>query len=93
MMNSKITPILTEKSLSEAARGRYSFYIPRELNKFQIKELIAEIYDVHPVSVQTARAKSGKKRNAHGRFVKERGAKKTIVTLKGKEKIDVFNSQ
>ena len=92
-MNFKVKPVLTEKSLAEAAQGRYTFMVPANLNKFQIKDAIAKIYSVNPKNVKTMNYKAGRKKNAFGRFVNIKPKKKAIVTLSGKESIDVFGEK
>ena len=49
----KLTPILTEKSLVEAEKGNYTFWVDRRLNKYQIKKLVGEIFEVTVVNVRT----------------------------------------
>jgi large subunit ribosomal protein L23 len=92
-MNYKIKPVLTEKSMAEAAQGRYTFLVPTNLNKFQIKEVIGSIYSVNPKIVKTINYKKGKKRNARGKIVKITPKKKAIVTLSDKEKIAIFGEK
>lgn len=85
-----LKPVFTEKSLNLAKNGKYSFWVSAEMDKGQIKALIHKLFDVTVIDIQTT-AKGGEKgRNARGRKFSNLGAKKAIVTLKEKEKIDLF---
>ena len=88
-----IKPILTEKGLNEAKRGKYGFYVDPKLNKFQIKELLSRLFDVHVVSVKTISLKSRIKKDNKGKYKKIALRKKAIVTLKAKETIDLFDTK
>jgi large subunit ribosomal protein L23 len=88
-----IKPILTEKGLNEAKKGKYSFYVDPGLNKFQIKEVLSKLFGVHVINVKTANLKGTVKRDYKGKYKKIMGKKKAIVTLKGKETIDLIDSK
>jgi len=88
-----IKPILTEKGLNEAKKGKYSFYVEHDLNKFQIKKLLLDIFGVHVTKVKTMNLKGMTKRDYKGKYRKIAGRKKAIVTLKGKETIDLFETK
>jgi large subunit ribosomal protein L23 len=85
-----LKPVYTEKSLANAKRGSYSFWVDKGLNKGEIKILIGKTFDVHVVSVKTVNYKKEIKRSYRGVIQKLASAKKAIVTLKDKEKIDIF---
>ncbi len=88
-----IKPILTEKGLNEAKEGKYSFYVDPKLNKFQIKEVLLRLFGVHVTSVKTANLKGMVKRDFKGKYKKIKARKKAVVTLKGKETIDLFDTK
>jgi large subunit ribosomal protein L23 len=88
----KLIPVLTEKSLNEAKKGNYTFWINKRLNKNQIKKLISEIFGVHVVRVRTVNVEGEVKRTLRGRKQVIQPRKKAIVILKEKEKIDLFES-
>jgi ribosomal protein L23 len=89
----KIKPLMTEKSLSDAKDGSYTFLVERGLTKEQIKRVVEGAFGVHVVSVRTANIKSGSKKNARGQIQKVKAVKKAWVNLKEKEKIDIFESE
>lgn len=90
MPNYMITPIFTEKSLKLAKEGKYSFWVGRTADKAGLKAEIAKLFGVHVVGIRTISSAPETGRNARGvKFATIRN-KKAIVTLKDKEKIDLF---
>jgi large subunit ribosomal protein L23 len=88
-----LKPVLTEKSLSEAKKGNYTFWVGRGLTKNQIKRLVAEVFGVTVVNVRTINLRGEKKKTLRGRIRIIKPRKKAIVTLKEKEKIDLFEEK
>lgn len=88
-----IKPILTEKSMSEAKRGRYTFLVGRDMDKKAVKKTVEAVYDVEVVSVATINLRAGSKRNSRGEKARISARKKAMVTLKGDKKIDVFEEK
>ena len=86
----KLEPVLTEKSLKNAAEGKYTFFVDRGLNKYQIRKHVEEIFGVSVVKVRTLKKPGEKKRTVYGRKKIIKPRKKAIVTLKEGEKIKVF---
>ena len=84
----KVEPVLTEKSLDLAKEGIYTFFVDRKLNKYQIRNMINDIYDVHVTRVRTVKVPGERKKNFKGevRIVKPR--KKAMVNLKEKESME-----
>lgn len=89
----KIKPILTEKSMGEAKRGRYTFSVGRGMGKRNIKRVIEAIYEVEVASVATINLKGGTKKNSRGKKVRIPAKKKAMLKLKGDKKIDVFEEK
>ena len=86
----KLIPVLTEKSMSEAEKGNYTFFVERNMNKGQIKKAIEEAFGVNVVKVRTMNVVGEEKRTIRGRKKIIKPKKKAMVTLKEKEKIDLF---
>jgi large subunit ribosomal protein L23 len=86
-----IKPVLTEKSLNEAKKGKYTFFVEPGLNKFQ--KLINETFSVHVVTIKSMIIKREVKRIYTGRKRIIQPKKKVVVTLKEKEKIDLFEAK
>ena len=89
----KIKPVITEKSLSDAKEGNYTFLVDRRLNKYQIRQLISDLFGVDVVKVRTSNYKAGVRRNYLGKKVVTKAKKKAVVTLKEKQKIDLFEEK
>lgn len=86
----RLKPVLTEKSMSEAKKGIYTFWVERGMNKNQIRKAVEDVFGVNVVKVRTINVAGETKRTFRGekRVIKPR--KKAMVTLKEKEKIDLF---
>lgn len=86
----KIRPVLTEKSMSEANKGNYTFYVGKNSNKNQIREMIQEMFGVKVMRVRTMNVAGEAKKTYTGKKKIIKPKKKAIVTLAGKDKIDLF---
>lgn len=86
-----IRPIITEKSMDEAGRGRFSFAVMKYATKPEIKKAVEEQFKVNAISVQTLIMK-GKSRRAGKRRMKVHMSsyKKAIVKLAQGQRIDLF---
>jgi ribosomal protein L23 len=89
----KLEPIVTEKSLDLAKKGRYTFRVEVGLRKHQIKRLIDEIFGVHVKTIRTMNIRGEVKKTLSGRKRRVMPSKKAIVTLAEKEKIDLFETK
>jgi len=89
----KIKPILTEKSLEDAKKGKYSFWVNPSLTKHQIKKLISDIFEVKVTSVATANYKRSESSSVWRKRKSVNPArKKATVVLGEKDKIDLFDA-
>lgn len=86
-----VRPLITEKSMSEATRGWYTFLVETHSNKQVIAKAVSEEFKVHVVSVKTV-SLSGKqkRRGKRGLSVSAPDRKKAYVRLKKGETIEVF---
>ena len=87
-------PIITEKSVTAASKGVFTFEVNKKANKNQIKEAVEAMYGVDVVSVRTAvqpskRYRIGKKRQA----ALAHPTKKALVALKAGQKITLFEQE
>ncbi|MEO8468140.1 MAG: 50S ribosomal protein L23, partial [Chloroflexota bacterium] len=46
-----LRPVISEKSIDESTRGKYTFAVHRNANKIQIKAAIEELYKSDKVTV------------------------------------------
>lgn len=89
----KLIPVLTEKSLEEAKKGKYTFLVDRGITKYQIRKLVDEVFSVNVTKVRTINLKGETKKTISGRKKIIQPTKKAIITLKEKEKIDLFETK
>lgn len=86
-----LKPVISERSLADAAAGVFTFLVDPLSAKNQIKKAIEEIYKVHVKQIST-NIVHGKKRivGRKRKVIYVRDAKKARVKLADKEKIDLF---
>lgn len=84
-------PVITEKSINDAARGVYTFEVDVKADKNIIRKTIEEMFNVHVTKITTVKTK-GKKRSAGKKriAVLQPDRKKARVRLKSGEKISIF---
>ena len=91
-----LRPVISEKSIDESGRGKYTFAVHGEANKIQIKAAVEELYakenvTVVAVNVLTTKAKEKRRGTRRGRITGHTTAwRKAIVTLAAGQKIEFF---
>ena len=91
-----LRPVISEKSIDESGRGKYTFAVHGEANKIQIKAAVEELYSkenetVVAVNVLTTKAKEKRRGTRRGRIVGHTTPwLKAIVTLAAGQKIEFF---
>lgn len=86
-----ISPLITEKSMSAASAGKYSFVVDKRSNKNEIKSAIEKNFNVSVTGISTSITKGRTARSGQRRIEKKLpDFKKAIVTLKKGEKIGLF---
>lgn len=86
-----IEPIITEKSIADAQKGKFTFKLATTLGKNAIKQLISDRFKVDVVGVATTIVKGRSRRSGPRRTEKTKKPwKKAIVQLKSGQKIDLF---
>ena len=73
-------PVITEKSQTEKANGKYTFKVDPRANKIEIKNAIEKIFNVKVTSIRTLNVKPKKRRVGRYTGLTNR-YKKAIVTL------------
>lgn len=87
-----VKPIITEKSIQDAATGKFTFMVHKQADKRNIKKGVEEAFNVHVLSVATILVKGRTKRVGKKRTEKKDSPwKKAIVKLEKNEKIDLFD--
>jgi large subunit ribosomal protein L23 len=88
-----LRPVISEKSMAETQRGKYTFAVHDDANKMQIKAAVEELFKVTvlEVNVLTTKAKEKSRNRRRGRV---RGWtspwKKAVVSIKPTDKIEFF---
>ena len=91
-----LRPVISEKSIDESGRGKYTFAVHQDANKIQIKAAIEELYKkekvtVIAVNVLTSKAKEKRRGTRRGRITGHTPEwRKAIVTLAPGQKIEFF---
>ena len=55
-------PLITEKSMSDIAEGKYTFVVDKKANKTEIKNALEKIFDVKVAKVNTMNMTGKQKR-------------------------------
>ena len=84
-----LRPVISEKSMDETQRGKYTFAVHDDANKLQIKDAVEIAFNVRVKEVNTMMMK-GKRRRYGRALTKQPDWKKAIVTLHAGEKIELF---
>jgi large subunit ribosomal protein L23 len=91
-----LRPVISEKSIDESGRGKYTFAVNDHANKIQIKAAVEELYKkenvtVVKVNVLTTKSKEKRRGTRRGRIVGHTTPwRKAIVTLAAGQKIEFF---
>ncbi len=81
-------PHITEKSTALNKIGKYVFIVEPSATKNEIKKAVKRIYGVDVVKVEIIN-RPAKRRRFRGQRGRQAGYKKSIVTLKQGQRIDV----
>ena len=91
-----LRPVISEKTIDESGRGKYTFAVHSKANKIQIKAAVEELYrkenvTVIAVNVLTTKAKEKRRGTRRGRITGYTTPwRKAIVTLAPGQKIEFF---
>jgi large subunit ribosomal protein L23 len=91
-----LRPVISEKSIDESTRGKYTFAVHPDANKIQIKAAIEELYKadkvtVVAVNVMTRQPQKKVTGTRRGRVVgRISGWRKAVITLAPGQKIQFF---
>lgn len=89
----KIKPVMTEKSMGQAKEGTYTFWVPANMTKFQIKNIIGQAFSVKVKEVRTQLRNGRIKTTLSRSKIKIKAQKKAFVVLSGKDTIDIFDTE
>ena len=91
-----LRPVISEKTIDESGRGKYTFAVHGQANKIQIKAAVEELYQkenvtVVAVNVLTTKPKEKRRGTRRGRIGGHpTPCRKAIVTLAPGQKIEFF---
>lgn len=91
MKSTLVKPLITEKTLTLAAHGWYTFVVDKKADKKGVARVISDFYKVKVVGVRVA-SMHGKTRRV-GKLMRHRHKsdwKKAMVRLTSGQKIDAF---
>jgi len=84
-----LRPVITERSMSETNRGRYTFAVATDATKQEIAAAVAESFKVDVVAVNTMPVR-GKARRLGRKIGRKPDWKKAIVTIAEGQKIERY---
>ena len=88
-----LRPVISEKSMDETQRGKYTFAVHEGANKLMIKDAVEELFKVTVVDVNvlTTKAKEKSRNRKRGRIQGFTSPwKKAVVTVAAGDKIEFF---
>lgn len=86
-------PLISEKSMNDAAKGKYTFKVSTQSTKKEIKKAVEEQFKVNVLKVATMTIKGRSSRNGTRRIeVIKQPFKKAIVRVKEGQKISIFDT-
>jgi large subunit ribosomal protein L23 len=88
-------PIISEKSMDESQRGKYTFEVSNGASKTQIKAAVEELFKVNVLQVNVLTTKAKERRGAFRRTRvggKTTPWRKAVVTLAAGQKIELFEA-
>ncbi len=88
-----VRPIISEKSMDESGRGKYTFEVHGDASKIQVREAVEELFKVQvtAVNVLTTKAKEKRRGTKRGRISGWTTPwRKATVTLAAGQKIEFF---
>lgn len=88
-----IRPVITEKSMTDVGKGRFTFEVKKEADKNAVRKAVEQQFKVNVVSITTSIVKGKRGRTGVRRIEKVKSPwKKATVELKSGQKIDLFDT-
>jgi large subunit ribosomal protein L23 len=84
-----LAPVVSEKSYSGIAEGRYTFRVHQDAHKTQVRQAVEQLFDVHVERVAILKVQPKPKRRGLFRGTRQ-GWKKAIVQVREGETIEIF---
>lgn len=88
-----IKPIITEKSMNQASKGKFTFLVSKGSNKRGIKKAVEEKFKVNIISISTSIIKGKTMRvGVRRKEIRKPDFKKAVVQLSEGQKIGLFEA-
>ena len=84
-----LRPVISEKTYRLADNGKYTFLVPTDVNRTQVRQAVEAIFGVKVTGVNTLN-RPGKRRRTRYGYGQRPATKRAIVSLAEGERIDVF---
>ena len=84
-----LRPIISEKTYRLADDGKYTFLVPTDANRTQVRQAVETVFGVKVTGVNTLN-RPGKRRRTRYGWGQRSATKRAIVSLAEGERIDVF---
>jgi large subunit ribosomal protein L23 len=84
-----LAPVVSEKSYSLLADGKYAFKVHKDAHKTQIRQAVEQLFGVHVVAVNVSKVPTKPKRRGLVRGSRP-GWKKAVVKVAPGETIEIF---
>jgi len=84
-----LAPVVSEKSYSLIAEGKYVFRIHQDAHRTQVRQAVEELFGVHVEGVNVLKVQAKPKRRGVSKGIRP-GWKKAIVQLREGETIEIF---
>lgn len=84
-----LSPVISEKSYGLLDGNKYTFIVPRDANKTQIKIAVQQVFGVTVTAVNTMN-RAGKRTRTRAGFGKRPDTKRAIVSVAPGDRIDIF---
>ena len=84
-----LKPIVTEKAIKLGEKMSYAFYVHPKATKIDVKMAIKELYGENVAKVQIIKSPAKTKSLRRTTVNKRQAAKKAIITLQGRKKLDI----
>jgi large subunit ribosomal protein L23 len=86
-----IRPVVSEKSYSLSEKGVYTFIVPAETNKIEVRRAVERVFNVRVEKVNTLNRPGKRKRNRKKQtFGRRPDTKRAVVTLAPGQSIPIF---
>ena len=86
-------PIISEKSMNDASKGRYTFKVSLKAGKKDIKKAVEEKFKVNALKISTVTVKGRTvKAGAKRTEISQSPFKKAVISVKTGQKISLFDT-